>query len=374
MWTEGLAIVNDPVRRMRRSTVILGVPVDDVTMGEAADEIAALIRDGRASGRWHQVTTVNLDFVTNAVRDPDLMGVLQGAALNVPDGMPMLWMARRLGTPLRERVAGVELVDVLAARSALDGTSIHLFGGGPGIAAEAARRLTERSPGATITHGPDDARVSASGESDPAVIAAIRDLRPDIACVALGNPKQERWIARYGPELGASVLIGVGGTLDFVVGWRRRASPRIQRLGLEWVARAAQEPARLGPRYARDVAVCGPRMLAQWWRQRPRRATRRSRPATVAVISPGRLQIRADAGLDLDRDVMLSAASDAGLTEVRVDVGQIVSADAPTIAALVTIARTTPGTLLLKHPTPAFRHALQRAGVAALLLGDDVPD
>ena len=89
-------------------------------------------------------------------------------------------------------------------------------------------------------------------------IEEINALAPDIVCVALGNPKQERWIDMYRSALNASVYIGVGGTLDFLVGGRRRAPIWMQRSGLEWAYRGSQEPGRLGRRYGRDAIVFGP--------------------------------------------------------------------------------------------------------------------
>jgi N-acetylglucosaminyldiphosphoundecaprenol N-acetyl-beta-D-mannosaminyltransferase len=94
-------------------------------------------------------------------------------------------------------------------------------------------------------------------------LKAIRDADPDVICVALGNPKQEWWIEHHRRALGVPVLIGVGGTLDLLVGDKRRAPAWIGRLGLEWVYRAVQEPKRLGPRYARDIFIFLPRLTVQ---------------------------------------------------------------------------------------------------------------
>ncbi len=266
---------------MTRPLVLCGVPVDDVTMDEAVTAIEALIADGRATGRWHQVATVNVDFVVNALADEEVLAILQRTSLSIPDGMPLLWAARALGVSLRERVAGADLIPALAARSAATDLSLYFFGSAPGIAEEAAARLRALHPGARIT-GNSGPMMSSIESMDPAVVDEIRRAAPDVVCVALGNPKQERWIARYGPQLRASVLIGVGGTFDFLVGGRKRAPGWMQRSGLEWVYRALQEPRRLGPRYAKDFIVLGPRVVRQWWSERrsppsapPRRVVRR---------------------------------------------------------------------------------------------------
>lgn len=95
------------------------------------------------------------------------------------------------------------------------------------------------------------------------VIEGLAARNADIVCVALGNPKQEYFIHRHASRIGSPVMIGIGGSLDMLVGDRRRASRRVQALGLEWIARAAQEPRRLGPRYARDIRRLLPSVLRE---------------------------------------------------------------------------------------------------------------
>lgn len=245
---------------MRPPALLFGVPIDDVTMEETVDAIAEMVADGRGSGRTHQVATVNVDFLVHATADPFVRGVLQRAALNIPDGMPVLWGAKLAGTPLRERVTGVDLVDALVARSETTGWRIHFFGSAPDVADRALALLRERHPAAAVTaeSGPMLADVE---RVDDEVLDAIAAVDADILCVALGNPKQERFIAAHATRLGVPVSIGVGGTLDMLVGDRRRAPRWMQRVGLEWVFRAAQEPKRLGRRYAHDAVVFGPKVL-----------------------------------------------------------------------------------------------------------------
>lgn len=262
---------------MRPPALLFGVPIDDVTMEETVDVIAAMVADGRASGRTHQVATVNVDFLVHATADPFVRGVLQRAALNIPDGMPVLWGAKLAGTPLRERVTGVDLVDALVARAETTGWRIHFFGSAPDVADRALALLRERHPGAAVSaeSGPMLADVE---RVDDAVLDAIAAIDADILCVALGNPKQERFIAAHATRLGVPVSIGVGGTLDMLVGDRRRAPRWMQRVGLEWVFRAAQEPKRLGRRYAHDAVVFGPKVL-RYARQVRRLRTEGAGPA-----------------------------------------------------------------------------------------------
>jgi exopolysaccharide biosynthesis WecB/TagA/CpsF family protein len=239
------------------AALIAGVPVDDVTLPESLDLIDAFVREGRRSGRSFQIATVNVDFVVNARADRSVLDILQRAELCLPDGMPILWCAKVAGTPLRERVPGADLVPRLVERSASNGSRVLLFGSAPGVAEAAAGRLRDMHPGADV-HGLSGPFMNDVLHVDRELIEEIASLRADIICVALGNPKQERFIAAHRASLGASVLIGVGGTLDFIVGGRRRAPTAMQRAGLEWVYRAAQEPRRLGRRYLHDGVTFAP--------------------------------------------------------------------------------------------------------------------
>jgi N-acetylglucosaminyldiphosphoundecaprenol N-acetyl-beta-D-mannosaminyltransferase len=245
----------------RPPALLFGVPIDDVTMAETIDAIDELVRVGRERGTSHQVATVNVDFLVNALADTRLRTILQQADLNIADGMPLLWACRLLGTPLRERVAGSDLVQELAAHAAERGWTIHFFGSAAGIGERAVQVLRDRHPGARLTSwsGP---MIPDPDEVDDDVIEHIAAERADILCVALGNPKQERFIASTSARLRVPVTIGIGGSLDMLVGERKRAPEWAQRSGLEWVFRAAQEPARLGRRYAHDARVFFPQLAA----------------------------------------------------------------------------------------------------------------
>jgi N-acetylglucosaminyldiphosphoundecaprenol N-acetyl-beta-D-mannosaminyltransferase len=253
-----------------RCAVLLGTPIDDVTLGEALDLVADMIARGRRTGRVHQIATVNVDFVVNAAGDEKLRAVMRDTDLAIPDGMGVVWGARIVGTPIRERTAGADLVPALAARAAAEEWRLCLFGGAPGVAERASDVLRNAAPGldVVVVAAP---QIGSDGSTDPEVVAAVRDVGADIVGVALGNPKQERWIARNGAAVGAPVCIGIGGTLDFLTGTTTRAPGWVQRAGLEWIHRAASEPRRLVGRYAHDVVVFGPRMVRQAWRGRPRR-------------------------------------------------------------------------------------------------------
>lgn len=252
-----------------RCTLLLGVPIDDVTLPEALERIAEMVAAGRASGRVHQIATVNVDFVVNAADADDVRSILQRTDLSIPDGMGIVWGARFLNAPLRARTSGADLVPALAERAARERWRVCLFGGAPGVAERAAELLRSRFPGADV-FGAEAPAVAADGSMDAAAAEELRQLDADVIGVALGNPKQEHWIDRWGEVVGAPVCIGIGGSLDFLTGITRRAPGWMQRGGLEWIHRAASEPRRLAGRYAKDLVVYGPGLLAQAWRGRRR--------------------------------------------------------------------------------------------------------
>jgi exopolysaccharide biosynthesis WecB/TagA/CpsF family protein len=246
---------------MRPPALLFGIPIDDVTMDESLDRIGELIVAGRTHARTHQVATVNVDFLVNSLASEELADILRRADLNLADGMPVVWGARRSGAPLRERVTGADLVPAMAARAAITGWHIHLFGSAPGVAEAAAERLLQQHPQARITadSGPMIPDVTKTPED---VLAQIAAVDADVLCLALGNPKQERFIVANRDRLRTPVMIGIGGTLDMIVGDKKRAPMWAQRVGLEWVFRALQEPRRLGKRYAHDARVFFPKIRA----------------------------------------------------------------------------------------------------------------
>ncbi len=221
-------------------------------MGEALAHIEQMI----AQGGPHQVVTVNPEFIMRAQEDAHFGRVLEEAALAIPDGQGLLWAARVLGRPLRERVAGSDMAPALAALSAARGYRLYLLGAAPGVAECAAAILSERHPGVRIVGAYAG---SPSLAEEEAIVARIVAARPDILFVAYGAPAQDLWIHRNQPRMRVPVAIGVGGTLDFIAGVRKRAPVWMQRRGLEWLFRLLQEPRRWRrmlalPRFAGRVA------------------------------------------------------------------------------------------------------------------------
>lgn len=249
---------------IRQLVVVLGVPIDNLNMEQTLDQMEQFIRVGRSSGKSHQVATVNADFAVKAMGDPELRYLLQEADMALADGMPLVWGGRLLGVSLAERVAGSDLIPRLAERSAEKGYSFYLLGAAPGVAASAAEVLQERYPGLNIV-GVKSPPYSSVLEMDPAIVEDIKAANPDILLVAFGNPKQEKWIGMYREALSVPVMIGVGATLDFIAGYRKRAPKWMQSVGLEWFYRLIQEPRRLWRRYFVDLLAFSTFFVRQWW-------------------------------------------------------------------------------------------------------------
>ncbi len=229
--------------------VLLGSPFHDVTMEETIDWVARMITRRQPS----YLVTANLDFATQAAGDVELQRILVEAELVLCDGMPLVWASRLTGRPLRERVAGSDLVPRLAERGVQEGWRFFLLGGEQASLDGAARTLQERFPGVVIAgaYSPPFAKFHEMNHAE--IAARVREAKPDILLVAFGCPKQEKWIYAHYRELGVPVSVGVGATIDFLAGKVRRAPPWLAALGLEWLFRALQEPKRLAMRYAKDL-------------------------------------------------------------------------------------------------------------------------
>jgi N-acetylglucosaminyldiphosphoundecaprenol N-acetyl-beta-D-mannosaminyltransferase len=260
---------------LQHSIAVLGLPLANVTAEEAVEQIEKLI----LSGGTHQVATANLDFWLNSLNDVHLHRIIAGCSLVLPDGMPLVWVSRLLGNPLKERVSGVDMVPLLAELSAKKGYGVYLLGGRPGVAERASKMLEQAYPGVNIVghHAPPLADLERMDHGD--TLERIRAAKPDILLVAFGNPKQEKWIRMHARRLGVPVSIGIGGSMDILVGDVHRAPGWMQRHGLEWLGRCTQEPTRLLPRYARNfigLALKLPTALMATFLQRPHRG-----PSTV---------------------------------------------------------------------------------------------
>ncbi|MDW8104003.1 MAG: WecB/TagA/CpsF family glycosyltransferase [Armatimonadota bacterium] len=237
-----------PVQERIPAVSLFGVRVHAVSMEEAVRHVLRFVREGVP----RQVVTADSSMVVMAQEDAHLRDIINHADLVTPDSIGILWACRRRGIALPERVSGVDLVARLAQVSAQTGLRLYFLGAKPGVAEEAARRLQAYYPGVCIVgcqHG------YFPPKAEPEVVEHIREARPDVLCVAMGIPKQEKWIALYREALKVPVSIGVGGTFDVLSGRVRRAPLWMQRIGMEWLWRVGHNPRKISkvmllPRFA----------------------------------------------------------------------------------------------------------------------------
>lgn len=237
-----------PVQERIPAVSLFGVRIHAISMEEALRHVLRFVREGTP----RQVVTADSSMVVQALGDAHLLDIINQADLVTPDSIGILWACRRSGIHMPERVSGVDLVARLAQVSAQTGLRLYFLGAQPGVAEEAARRLRERYPSVCIVgwhHG------YFPPKEDAEVIEQVREARPEVLCVAMGIPKQEKWIARYREVLGVPVSIGVGGTFDVLSGRVRRAPLWMQRMGMEWLWRVGHNPRKISkvmllPRFA----------------------------------------------------------------------------------------------------------------------------
>ncbi|MBC8014939.1 MAG: WecB/TagA/CpsF family glycosyltransferase [Sporomusaceae bacterium] len=222
---------------MRNRVAVLNVMVDVVTMKEAVRSVEQFI----VQNKTHMVVTPNAEMIMMANDDKHLAQIINNADLVVPDGAGVVWAARYNGHVMPERVAGYDLVQNLLSEGAVKNYRIYMLGGAPGIAQKAKQIAEERYPGIQIV-GIHDGFFTKSDEGE--IIKSIKACRPDILLVALGVPRQEKWLSEYIEQIEVPVAIGVGGTFDVMAGTVRRAPLWMQNASLEWLYRLISQPKR----------------------------------------------------------------------------------------------------------------------------------
>ncbi len=244
-------LLADEAADARNVARLFGIPVAKVTEGEAVERIIAMAKV-RPVRRPAMVSTVNVDFVSNAVGawpfrgNDELWGYLKRSDLVTADGMPIVLLSRIVRNSLPERVTGADMVPPICRRCAREGLSVYVLGSDKDVLEEAFARLGMQS---LRIAGVDPSFVDLAAEP-PEIVARINAAKPDVLFVAFGNPKQELWMGRHAAELDVPVMIGVGGTFNFIAGRVKRAPRWMRRGGLEWIYRIIQEPGRLWRRYA----------------------------------------------------------------------------------------------------------------------------
>ncbi len=216
---------------------VLGAKIDKVVLSEAMD----IIKEYFEGSPCKMIVTPNPEIIMAAVKDPELMDIINNADLVVPDGIGLVYASKIMRQPFKERVTGIDLLEAVLSQLNHSGGSVYLLGSKPGISERAAEKMTGQYPKLQIAgtyHG------YFSKEEEEEIIHRINSVSPDFLCVALGSPKQERFIYKYKDMLKAKVVIGVGGSLDVWAGELKRAPVFYRKYGLEWLYRLIQQPSR----------------------------------------------------------------------------------------------------------------------------------
>ncbi len=216
--------------------LILGVKVDNLTMLEALAKAASFLEDSRQ----HYIVTPNPEIILKARGDKELKEILNQASLNLADGFGLVLAAKFLQQPLKTNLAGVDFFYNFCTSSKMSGQKIFLLGGFNGVAQETAKKLKEKNPNLLIE----------VGEEINGAVEKINNFNPVAIFVALGAPRQEKWIYDNLKKMSSVRLaMVVGGTFDFISGRVPRAPLPLKKLGLEWLWRLMVEPRRVGRIY-----------------------------------------------------------------------------------------------------------------------------
>ena len=218
----------------------LGLPLDALTMEESVDRCMQLARDELP----HQHVVLNASKVNLTQDHPDLARIIRTCDIVNADGQSIVWAAAFLGRPVPERVAGIDLMYRLLARTAEERLPVFFLGATDGVLVQAVQVLTDLYPGLVVAgshHGYFDDPLS--------VVQEIRDSGARLLFVAMPSPQKESFIRNHADAMGPLLAFGVGGSLDVVAGHVRRAPIWMQRMGLEWFYRFVQEPGRMWRRY-----------------------------------------------------------------------------------------------------------------------------
>lgn len=227
----------------------LNIEVDNLTMSEAIEAVDKIIKNRKAS----YVVTPNVDHIVKLEQDKEFQEVYENADLILTDGMPLIWISKLKGNPIKEKVSGSDFFPKVCELARDKGYSVFLLGAAEGVADKAAENLKEKYNGLNIvgTYSPSYG-FEKKGDEIKKIINIINEVKPDILAVGLGAPKQEKFLYKYKDKLNVPISLAIGASIDFEAGNINRAPRWMQNCGLEWFYRLCKEPKRMFKRYIID--------------------------------------------------------------------------------------------------------------------------
>lgn len=262
-------------QELRETSLIGRLAINRLGMEEAAQlslRHVRAVRSERSVGGAIHIFGVNAQVATLVQEDQRFAEAVASATVMYPDGISVVIAARLLGRPLKSRIPGGELMELLCQEGAKEGFSAYFLGGLPGAAEKTAEVLQARYPGLKIAGAQcPPFNFETDPEESAQVIKSIQATSPDMLFVGLGVPKQELWIADNSAVLPVGLAFPVGAAFDTTAGLRKRAPMWARRTGTEWLYRLVMEPRRLWRRYLIGNTAFAMMILTQWMRERSQR-------------------------------------------------------------------------------------------------------
>ena len=242
-----------PVDLSRNVYCFLGIPVDNVGMREAVERVETAIKLRTP----YLIATPNTNFLVSSMFDEAFRETLVFSDLCLPDGMWLMWLARLVGIPIKTRIAGSDLLEMIKLERPQDNPlNIFLFGGQEGAAEKASQAINDRGDAMQCVGFANPGFVAVEQMSGDDTMASVNSSHADFLLVALGAKKGQSWLHMNHARLTIPVRAHLGATINFYSGTIKRAPQFIQRCGLEWAWRIKEEPA-LWRRYLHDGFYAG---------------------------------------------------------------------------------------------------------------------
>ncbi|QMU60307.1 MAG: WecB/TagA/CpsF family glycosyltransferase [Gammaproteobacteria bacterium] len=241
------------------SKYVMGVRIDCINIEEVVRKVVQLVKNSK----YGYVCAANVHMLMEAQDSRDFKNIVNTAAIICPDGMPIVWVLRKLGIYTQQRITGYDITINIIREAANSGMRIGFLGGEPKVLIEAVENLKMNNENLKIPYTYSPPFRDQSQQETESLVTGINDSGVEVLFVALGCPKQEKWMHDNAKEVRA-VMVGVGAVIEFLAGTKKRAPNWLQKLGLEWAYRLMQEPRRLFSRYV----ILNSRFIAMVIRQK----------------------------------------------------------------------------------------------------------
>ncbi len=221
------------------SLKLWGIRIDNISMNYAISKAKGIISHPK-DNKAHLVSTLNALGIETALKDKDFFDCVNNSEMVLADGTGLFMGMKILGMPIVERVAGIDFAEQLCRLASTEKLPVYFLGAEGDTALRAAKALKNRFPGLIIA----GARDGYFNIHDRKIAQTIVSSGAKILLVAMGQPRQEKWVMKYRESLGNILAVGIGGAFDVFSGSLKRAPLWVQKIGFEWLYRLIQEPDR----------------------------------------------------------------------------------------------------------------------------------